>query len=705
MAAAETYRIGVDIGGTFTDIVLMSSVGRIHTHKTLTTPDDFGRGIAAGIAQVLEIVGAKAGAIERVIHGTTVATNAILENKGARTALVTTRGFRDILEMRRLRIPEMYVLNYTPPPPLVPRRLRLEVTERMGPDGKVRIPLDETSVHATAERIAAQSESIEAVAISLLHSYANPGHERRIAAILAERLGGKVFITCSSDILPVIREYERTSTTVINAFLGPILRGYFGSLQRHLLGIGVKAPIHVMKSDGGVMTLAAAALRPAYIVESGPAAGVIGAAMGATALGEADTITFDMGGTTAKVSLIERGRITHTGDYEVGAGINLSSKLVMGGGYALKLPVIDISEVGAGGGSLVSIDAGSLLRVGPRSAGAVPGPVCYDQGGAQATFTDAALALGYLNPEAIAGGGVRLNAAAGRRAIEQQVALPLGKNILEAAYGVFEVACSTMVRAVKAVSTYRGRDPRDFTLYAFGGNGPLAAAQIADLLEMKRVMIPPNPGVFSAYGLLCARVEHDIARAYLTRLNDASPRAMADVFTTLEGELLLRMSEEGHARDQLRFLRYADLRYAGQAHEITTPVVAASANDTGELDFKQIAALFGNEHERTYGHQAEREEVECVTLRVVVRVMENEPMPALGLAPNTHRAAPTGGRRPAFFGSRHGRVETPIIGRMNLSSTPRSGPLIVEEYDATCVVPPQWAAVIDGQGNMVLTRE
>ena len=704
MAAAVAYRVGIDIGGTFTDIVLMSSSGDIFSFKTLTTPEDFGRGIAAGILRLLQMVGAKAAAIERVIHGTTVATNAILERKGARTALITTKGFRDVLEMRRLRIPEMYALNYAPPAPLVPRRLRLEVTERMGPDGRVRVPLDEASVRSAADRLA--GAGIEAVAISLIHAYANPEHERRIAAILAERLGGGLFISCSSDILPIIREYERTSTTVINAFLGPTLRGYFQSLKRHLLDIGVQAPIHVMKSDGGVMTLAAAAVRPAYIVESGPAAGVIGAAAGMRAPEGADAITFDMGGTTAKVSLIEQGRISHTGDYEVGAGINLSSKLVMGGGYALKLPVIDISEVGAGGGSLVSIDLGGLLRVGPQSAGAMPGPVCYDQGGTQATFTDAALALGYLNPEAIAGGGLRLNARKARAVMEKQVAAPLGKSVPEAAYGVFQVACSTMVRAVKAVSTYRGRDPRDFALYAFGGNGPLAAAQIADLLEMKLVMVPPNPGVFSAYGLLCARVEHEIARAHLARLGDTTPQAMAAKYELLERELTARMAAEGHARNALEILRFADLRYAGQAHEITIPVaITGVADDPGELDFVRLAEAFGNEHERTYGHQAEREEVECVALRVVARVASDGVPQALKAAVNPGGSAQALGRRLAWFGPRHDLIETPVIGRMSLAAAPRPGPLIVEEYDSTCVVPPGWSAALDLQDNIILTAE
>ena len=682
-----SYRVGVDIGGTFTDIVLMSAAGEISTCKTLSTPEDFGRGIAQGISRVLASVGAKASAIERVIHATTVATNAILEHRGARTALITTKGFRDVLEMRRLRIPAMYALNYRPPEPLVPRRLRLEVSERIGPDGTVLLALDEATVEAAAERLA--GENVEAVAICLLHSYANPQHEQRVAEILKDRLKPGVFVSCSADILPVIREYERTSTTVINAYLGPTLRRYFESLERHLAGIGVSAPIHVMKSDGGVMSIAAAAVRPAYIVESGPAAGVIGAA----AAIKDDAISFDMGGTTAKVSLIENGKIMHTGDYEVGAGINLSSKLVMGGGYALKLPVIDVSEVGAGGGSLISIDAGGHLRVGPQSAGAAPGPVCYDQGGTQATFTDAALVLGYLNPDSIAGGGLRLAAQKGRAAMEEQVARPLGRDSVEAAYGVLQVAGSTMVRAVKAVSTYRGSDPRDFTLYAFGGNGPLVGALIAELLEMKRVMIPPNPGVFSACGLMHARVEHEITRANLVRLADTSPERMAARFDALERELLARMSGEGYSEHALQLMRFADLRYAGQAHEITTPV------ESGSPHFARLAEAFGNEHQRTYGHQAEREEVECVALRVVARVPAENVSMVLNKSREHQKAA---GKRQAYFGPRHGKRDTPVIGRSSLSAS-RRGPLIVEEYDATCIVPPGWSAVLDAQGNMVLT--
>ncbi|MFN0302011.1 MAG: hydantoinase/oxoprolinase family protein [Burkholderiales bacterium] len=699
MSPGIRYRLGIDIGGTFTDIVLASSTGSLSTYKTLTSVNDFGRGIATGAIRALEAAEATPASVDRIVHGTTIATNAILEHNGARTALVTTRGFRDVLEMRRLRIPEMYTLNFPRPDPLVPRQRRLEVTERIGPDGNVRLPLEESSVIDTANRLVALN--VDAVAISLLHAYANPLHEQRVASMLRAALGPEVFICCSSDVLPVIREYERTSTTVINAFLGPTLKRYFDSLQAHLRGIGIDAPIHIMKSDGGIMTIGAAVLRPAAIVESGPAAGVIGAAAllhagTVDSQSPADAITFDMGGTTAKVSLIEAGVVTKTGDYEVGAGINLSAKLVMGGGYALKLPVIDISEVGAGGGSLVTMDRGGFVRVGPRSAGAHPGPVCYGHGGTLATFTDAVLTLGFLNPDTIAGGSVRLHPEQGRAALKSQIADPLGHSSFEAAYGVLQVACGTMVRAVKAVSTYRGRDPRHFALFAFGGNGPLVAAFIADALEMTSVIIPPHPGVFSAYGLLCAKIEHEIVRTYLVRLADTTSATLEARYTTMERELRERLLTEGH--DHYHLSRQADLRYAGQAHELTVPLPERAR---GAIDCAQLAHAFGKEHERTYGHQAESEEVECVTLRVTAQVDDDREVPALASMTRSQPARIT--VREAYFGGKFGAIETPIVGRHHLGTAVRAGPMIIEEADATCVVPPDWCAMLDSRDNIILS--
>ena len=691
---AGAHRLGVDIGGTFTDLVLAGPDGALHTHKRLSTPEDYGLGIRDGVAALLGELGLDPAAIGRVVHGTTVATNAVLEGKGALTGLVTTSGFRDVLEMRRLRIPEMYTLNYRRSEPLVPRRLRLEADERMGPEGQVWRPLDRASVEAAAERLAAAG--VEAVAVCLLHAYANPDHERQIASVLRERLGDSVFLTCSSDLLPVIREYERTSTTVINAYLGPVIRGYLGRLREHLQAIGVTAPILVMKSDGGIMSAAAAAEKPAYIVESGPAAGVIGAAHTGARDGVADCITLDMGGTTAKASIVEAGEVARTGDYEVGAGINLSSKLVMGGGHALKLPVIDISEIGAGGGSLVRVDAGGLVRVGPDSAGAVPGPVAYGQGGTEPTFCDAVLTLGWLNPHHLVGGGLEIDAEAAARAVGERIAAVLGKDVLDAAHGILEVACGTMMRAVKAVSTYRGRDPRDFALFAFGGNGPVVAAAIADLLEMTTVVVPPNPGVFSAYGLLLSDIEQETARSHLALLSDTGPAALDALFRDLEAGLASEMAAEGHGAGDYAVRRIAELRYEGQAHELAVPV--ASGPD-GLPDTGAMAAAFGDEHERTYGHRADAEAVESVTLRAVATVAVEKPPPQPRPGAEVSALA-----RPAFFGPLAGRQAVPVVAREGLSAAPRNGPLIVEEYDATCVVPPGWTARLDAAQNIVLEK-
>lgn len=686
------YRAGIDIGGTFTDLVLMGEDGSLHAEKLLTTPDDFGRGIADGLAAALKNIGAGPDAVEVIVHGTTVATNAILEGKGARTGLITTAGFRDVLELRRLRIPEMYTLNWTKPPPLVPRRLRREATEKTGPRGEIRISLDEETVVAACQRLA--REDVAAVAIAYLHSYANPAHEKRSAEIVREIMGPDVFITCSSEILPEIREYERTSTTVINAYLGPILTAYFGSLRRHLESIGVTAPVRIMKSDGGVMSVAAATEKPAYIVESGPAAGVIGAARLAST---DNNITLDMGGTTAKASMVEGGRIARTGDYEVGAGINLSSKLVMGGGYALKLPVIDISEIGAGGGSIVSLDRGGLLKVGPESAGALPGPVCYGRGGENPTFTDSVLALGFLNPGHLIGGDLKLDAKRAREILQKKIAGPLNRDLLDAAWGVFQVACGTMVRAVKAVSTYRGRDPRDFALFAFGGNGPVVAAEIANLLDMTRVIVPPAPGVFSAYGLLLSDVEHEISRAWLNRLSSVSPADMDARYRQLGTEMADLMASEGYDPSEYELIRLADLRYTGQAHELTIDCPTAA----GVPDFAGLIGAFGDEHERTYGHQAEAEAVECVTLRLIARVSEDRP--ARQAAPS-RAARDTPLPRQVYFGPVHGAIETQVIDRPALS-TGVAGPVIIEEYDSTCIVPPGWSAALDTEGNIALTKE
>ncbi|MBM3521372.1 MAG: hydantoinase/oxoprolinase family protein, partial [Alphaproteobacteria bacterium] len=612
MQSRESYRVGVDIGGTFTDIVMIGSRGAAHIKKVPSTPDDYARGIVGGLAAMLEELDASAADIDGVVHATTVATNAVLEGKGARTGLITTRGFRDVLELRRARIPDLYNLDYEKPAPLVPRQLRREIVERMGPRGEVREALDEASVVAAAEFLKAQG--VKAVAIALIHAYANPAHERRTAEVVRRIMPAEVFVTCSHEILPEIREYERTSTTCVNALLGPVMARYLASLDLQLRTMGVRRPLMVMQSNGGLVSARLASSKPARLLESGPAAGVVAAARIAKLSGVEDLIALDMGGTTVKTTIIEKGEPAKTTEYEVGAGVNLSSKLVQGAGYAVKLPFIDVAEIGAGGGSLVWFDKGGMPQVGPQSAGSVPGPVCYGTGGAQATLTDALVTLGYINPDYLVGGALRLDAAAARRAIQDQVASRLDGKPLDAAHGVLTIAIANMTRAVKAVSTYRGRDPRDFTLYAFGGNGPVVATAVAESLEMRRVLVPPSPGVFSACGLLLSDAEHELLRTLFRRVDAIDPRQVGDAFAALETEARALLREEGYAEDEMTIRRFADLRYQHQGFELTVPV----ARDVLP-DLARIAEDFHAEHERTYGHMSKTDPVELVNVRVGAR--------------------------------------------------------------------------------------
>ena len=690
MSEPVRYRIGVDIGGTFTDIVVLGMDGSVRTRKVSSTPEDYGLGIVAGITEILDDTGIAAHDIDGVVHATTVATNTILELKGARTALITTRGFRDVLEMRRLRIPELYNLQYEKPPPLVPRRLRFEVAERLGGGGEVWEELDEDSVRAVAEKV--RAAGVEALAICLLHSYANPAHEHRVKELVRTTVGNGVFITCSADILPEIREYERASTTAVNAYIGPVVAKYLGSLTGQLRDIGVDAPLQVMQSSGGVMAAEAAIEKPAYIVESGPAAGVIACARVAAQTGHDNVISLDMGGTTAKTAMIENGVPGRTAEYEIGAGINLSSRLVKGGGYPIKLPFIDVSEIGAGGGSIVSVDGEGRIDVGPRSAGAAPGPVCYDLGGTDPTLTDILVALGYLNPRQLVGGSVKLNAARALAAIESRVAAPLKKSLHEAAHGIYLIAGATMTRAVKAVSTYRGRDPRDFTLFAFGGNGPVAAVEIARALQMRRVLVPPAPGVFSALGLLFSDTEYQFTKTLVAPADQIAAATIEDAYRALEREGEDVLSKERNGASETR--RYADMRYAGQAYELTIPVAL------GTPEIARMIADFGAEHERTYGHRSDADPVELVAVKVVACAAARGPRSYDPAAVLELSGGVEEGTRTAYFGVEHGSVETPVIARGALLGRTVEGPLIVEEYDATCIVPPGSRATLDELGNI-----
>lgn len=703
MTARASYRVGVDIGGTFTDIVVATSEGELHSRKVSSTPDDYSRGMVEGVGGLLKQLGGSWRDVTELVHATTVATNTILEGKGAVTALVTTRGFRDVLEIGRLRRPNLYDLSYRKPTPLVPRRRRHEITERLGPGGEVVIALDDREIAAIATQLRACGA--EAVAISLLHSYANPDHEIRIRDRLAAELPETVFITASHDLLPEIREYERTSTTVVNAYVGPVVKRYLTLLQQRLREVEMRGRLEIMQSNGGVISAEAAIAKPASIIESGPAAGVIAAARAARLALIHDQITLDMGGTTAKAAMIEAGAPARTTEYEVGAGINISSKLVKGGGHAVKLPYIDVSEIGAGGGSIVRRDPGGLFHVGPDSAGSMPGPVCYDHGGNDVTLTDALVTLGYVNPAFIAGGEVLLKAEKAREALRSKLAEPAALDVLEAAYGIYQIAGARMMRAVKAVSTYRGRDPRDFTLFAFGGNGPLMALQIAELAEMRRVVIPPHPGVFSALGLLYSQTQHERIQTFYGLLRTMDLERMQQRYERLEQQVGNDLRRDGHETDDVRLQRYADLRYEGQAFELSVPVTEA------RIDAASIAAVtaaFHEEHERTYGYRSLGNNVELVNIRVVGSTKvtadtgsRSQSLRRRKLAPGLSVAA----ARLAYFGRAHGLIETPVVDRIDLLGRERAGPLIVEEYDATCVIPPGWRVSLDELCNLTILAE
>ena len=686
-----TARVAADIGGTFTDIALLRPDGRIATRKVPSTPADYGGGVIEGIRQILAEEGLGVQAVGEVLHACTIATNAILEGKGARTGLITTAGFRDVLELRRIRVPRLYEPLYRKPPPLVMRRHRFEVTERMDWQGAVLTPLDTPSVTAAIDALVAAE--VTAVAVCLLHSYANPAHERRIGAMLKDRMPD-AFISLSVDILPEIREYERTSTTVINSYVGPPVRSYLESLVARMAELGLPRRLFMMHSAGGIVDARTVMRRPAQIVECGPAAGVLSAAHVGALGGYKDIISFDMGGTTAKASLIENGTLQRTDDYEVGGGISLSSKLAKGGGYALKLPVIDISEVGAGGGSIVWIDRAGALKVGPHSAGASPGPVCYDAGGTEPTVTDANVVLGYLNPDALAGGTLRINGALSRAAIGRAVATPLQMDIDAAAYGVHELVTTVMTRAVKSVTTYRGRDPREFTLFAFGGNGGIHAVSLARALGVQTIVVPPGAGVFSALGLLYAAVETSASAACLRPIDTVPTERLETQFAALEAGIA---DELGQDPARVAMTRFADLRYTGQAFELTLPV-----GDTGPYDAaarEAVRQAFEAAHRRSYGYVLPGVTVEIVTLRANGRLMQREApvQPRHEVPP----AAPPSQRR-VWFGPAFGAHDTIVAGRAILAGGVIQGPLIIEEYEGTTVVPPDCTASLDANMNIVI---
>jgi N-methylhydantoinase A len=688
-----TYRAGVDIGGTFTDIVLLGSDGSVLTKKISSSVGNYAQAIVDGLSELFAENGIGGVSIDEIRHGTTVASNAILEHKGARVGLITTRGFRDVLEIRTLRMPRLYDIGWTKPPPLVERYLRKVVDERVDHAGRVEKALDPADAERAVDALL--DEKVEAIAICLLNSFTNPAHELMLKQIVERKAPG-LPLSVSCEVLPEIKEYERTSTTVINAYVMPIVATYLSALRKGLDKGGIPAPLLLMQSNGGLTTAQAAAERPMNIIESGPAGGVVGGQALARAGGPDKIITFDMGGTTAKASMVESGEVARAQEYAVGAGIMIGSRLLTGAGYTLKVPAIDLAEVGAGGGSHVWIDAGGALRAGPESAGASPGPVCYNAGGEVPTITDANVVLGYINPQHLVGGALKLNADKARKVFEDKVAKPMGISLERAAYGAHLIVASNMIRAIKAVSTERGRDPREFALFAFGGNGPLFAAGMAAALGIGRVVVPPSAGLFSSFGLLYADVEHHYARTFRRLLRQADLGEIGRAWDTLATQANRQLAAEGFTGDKARIRRSAALHYKGQSYELTVTV------PDGPIDVGMVTHLeeaFAAEHERTYGHRAGPDEpVELVSIQVVgAGLREGTGMPRNAAG----RTASAPAARRAYFGD-YGWMETPVVKRADLAAG-RQGPLIVEEYDATCVVPPGAKAACDASGNIVIT--
>jgi N-methylhydantoinase A len=684
------WRIGVDIGGTFTDVALVEEgSGRMAVAKVLTTPQDFAEGVLEGLRRGLSEQGIAPDAVTLLAHATTVVTNALLEHKGAKAAFVSTRGFRDILELRRSARADLYDLFQDGPSVLIPRRRRFEITGRIDAQGEEVTPLAENEVPALVEAI--RASGAETVGVSLLFSFLNDSHERRLGAMLREALPGvRVFLSC--EVLPEIREYERASTTAVCAYVGPLLAGYLARLQEATAGLGLPK-LHVMGSSGGVLDVPECLRMPAAVVESGPAAGVVAAALIGRQLGMPNILSFDMGGTTAKASVIAGGEVTVTAEYEVGGGSN-AKRWIAGTGHPIRVPVVDLAEVSSGGGSIAWVDPGGALKVGPHSAGAAPGPAAYGRGGTRPTVTDADIVLGYL--DVLLDGRLKIDRAAAEHAIAEHVANPLGLTVQQAAARIVEVVNASMCDALRIVSIERGHDPREFSLMAFGGAGPVHAAFLAEELGVPEVVVPPAPGAFSALGLVATDLRRDFSRTLYMSLEGADPARIAAAVRAMEADGLAMLEAAGVPPGRRALQRLADCRYRRQAYELTVPMQDGPVT---EETLRALAAAFHAKHRQTYGHANEREPVQLVNLRLT----------ALGRQPALTLAQPTGGgaraarERTAIFGGVPQR--TRVLWREGLAAGAAvPGPAVIEALDSTTVVPPGWTARVAEHGLLRIAR-
>ncbi len=682
------WRVGVDSGGTFTDVCMFDELaGRMSVWKVSSTPDDPSRGIARGVEEGMREcanpTGDPASAIDYLGHGTTVATNALITHRGSKVGLLTTGGFRDLLEIGRQKRPDLYDIFADKPQTLVPRDLRFEVAERLLHDGTVETALDTDAVREAARAMG--DNGVEAVAICFLYSFVNPAHEQQARAILEEELPD-VFLCTSHEIAPEFREFERLSTTTVNAYLGPIMKRYIRRLTPRFENLGLTVPPHLTQSNGGVVRFDAAAETPVRAVLSGPSTGVVAAQVIGAAAGEADIITFDMGGTSSDVALMAGGQMTRTNEASVH-------------GYPIKAPMLDIHTVGAGGGSIARIDSGGLLKVGPESAGADPGPVCYGRGGDAATVTDANVVLQVLNPTHLLGGRMEIRRDLALQAIDR-MAEQLGMDAMETAQGIISVVTANMAKAIRVISVQRGHDPRRYALMAFGGAGPLHAVRLAQELGMPRVIIPPAPGTLCAMGLLMTDLRAEFPVTRLLPLEHDTLDGIAAAADQVTAQAEGWFDSEAIAPDRRQTLRRVDMRYEGQNYELS---IALPDGPVTQATLDILRARFTEAHTRLYGFAVEDERIFCVTFRAeAIGLVQKADLPKRALGPSNAAPAIIGSRQ-TWYPETGSFTETALYLRDRLlPGMCFDGPAIVEQMDTTTLVPPGVAARVDETGNLVL---
>jgi len=694
------HRVGVDVGGTFTDIVMVEeATGEIRVAKVATVPDDPSDGCIHGILKALAGHDIAAAALAFTVHGTTIATNTIIQGKGARAGLITSEGFRDVLEIAYQTRPTLYDVFYDKAKPLIPRHLCKGVPERIDGDAVVLVPLDEEAVRAAARELAAAG--VEAIAVAFLHSYKDPAHERRCQEILAEEVPG-IPVVLSSHISPEYREYPRTSTAVVNAVLQPRIGPYIGRLEDRLEAIGVGSGLHLMSSSGGIIAANVAKRHPVHLVESGPAAGVIGAAFIAGLAGHRNLLALDIGGTTAKAALVNDGTPTIAEQFEVGSSAVATVTAQRGQGYPVLTPVISLVEIGAGGGSIAHLDPGGALAVGPESAGALPGPACYAAGGREPTLTDANLVLGRINPDYFLGGERRLDPSLAEAAIARRVAGPMGVSVVAAAQAIIDIADAKMTSALNFISVEQGIDPRGYVLVPSGGAGPMQACAIARALGVPRVLIPPAPGLNSAVGLLATDLKHELVRTLMKPARQTDAAELAAVFGEMEAVTRALLEDEGVGADRIHILREIAMCYVGQSFQLKVPVPAAVDGGIAEV----MAAAFHRRHIEAYGFANAREPVQFVNLRLTATGRVDRPTVRRVPAGDGNPAGAVKGVRAVHFRETGGAALTTIYDRARLRAADAfAGPAIVEQMDTTTVIPPGARVTVDDFGNLVVTFE